>query len=280
MTQSNNPLKAFFRQPAIYIRLPSDGKYWEESALEMPQNHELPVYPMTAVDEITYRTPDALFNGQAVVDVMQSCVPSIKDAWVTPVTDVNSLLISIRIASYGHEMEVGTTCPGCGHNDEFGLDLRTVLDQMQSPDFDKTINHGDLEIIFRPMTYRQQNQSNVEQFENQRMIQLIPGSDLPDEEKLSRMTEIMKSITRLTIKALKDSIAGIKTPTAFVTEPEYIEEFLTSCDRTVFTAIRDHAVALRQQTELKPVELTCSECQNKYQQQLSLDMANFFAPAS
>ena len=280
MTQSNNPLKAFFRQPAIYIRLPSDGKYWAESALDMPQNRELPVFPMTAVDEITYRTPDALFNGQAVVDVMQSCVPTIKDAWVAPVTDVNSLLISIRIASYGHEMEVGTTCPGCGHNDEFGLDLRTVLDQMQAPDFDKTIKHGDLEIIFKPMTYRQQNQSNVEQFENQRMIQLIPGSDLPDEEKLSRMTEIMKSITRLTIKALKDSIAGIKTPNAFVTEPEYIEEFLTSCDRTVFTAIRDHAVSIRQQTELKPVELTCTECQNKYQQQLSLDMANFFAPAS
>lgn len=280
MTQSSNPLKAFFRQPAIYVRLPSDGKYWADSALAMPHNHELPVYPMTAVDEITYRTPDALFNGQAVVDVMQSCIPAIKDAWVAPVTDVNSLLIAIRIASYGHEMEVGTTCPKCNHNDEFGLDLRTVLDQMQAPDFDKTVHHGDLEVIFKPMSYRQQNQSNVEQFENQRMIQLIPNSDLPDDEKLSRMTEIMKSITRLTIKALKDSIAGIKTPGAFVTEPEFIEEFLTSCDRTVFTAIRDHAVSLRQQTELKPVELTCSECQNKYQQQLSLDMANFFAPAS
>ena len=280
MTQSNNPLKAFFRQPAIYIRLPSDGQFWAENSLALPENHEVPVFPMTAVDEITYRTPDALFNGQAVVDVVQSCVPAIKNAWEAPVTDMNSILVSVRIASYGHEMEIGTECPGCKHVDDFTLDLRTVLDQLKSPDFNETIKQGDLEIIFKPMTYRDQNKSNIAQFENQRMIRLIPDSDLPDEEKLSRMTAIMKNITELTVQALKHSIAGIKTPTAFVTEPEYIEEFLTSCDRAMFTTIRDHAVKLRLATELKPVKLTCTECNNEYEQQMSLDMASFFAPAS
>lgn len=280
MSQSNNPLKQFFRQPSIYIRLPSKGAYWEESAIDMPETQELPVFPMTAVDEITYRTPDALFNGQAVVDVVHSCIPNIKNAWAAPVTDMNSILVSIRIASYGHDMEVGTQCPACNHNDEFTLDLRTVLDRLKSPDFNETVKQGDLEVLFQPMTYRQQNQSNLEQFENQRMIRLIPNSELPDEEKLDRMTEIMKSITKLTIKALKHSIAGIRTPSAFVTEPEFIEEFLVSCDRTVFAAIRDHAVKIRVETELQPVKLTCTECSNEYDQQLSLDMASFFAPAS
>jgi hypothetical protein len=277
---SNNPLKQYFRQPSIYIRLPSNGQYWEPDALSMPENREVPVYPMTAVDEITYRTPDALFNGQAVVDVVHSCIPAIKNAWETPVTDMNSILVSIRIASYGHEMEVGTECPACKHNEEFLLDLRTVLDQLSSPDFNETVKHGDLEIVFKPMTYRDQNASNLEQFENQRMIRLIPNSDLDDDEKIKRMTEIMKSITMLTVKALKHSIVGIRTPGAFVTEPDFVEEFLTSCDRSVFTTIRDHAVKLRLASELKPVKLTCTECSNQYDQQLSLDMASFFAPAS
>jgi bacterioferritin-associated ferredoxin len=280
MSQSNNPLKQFFRQPAVYIKLPSSGEYWEQGAVNIPETQELPVYPMTAIDEITYRTPDALFNGQAVVDVIQSCIPDIKNAWAAPVTDINSVLVAIRIASYGHEMEVGTECPACNTQDNFLLDLRSVLDQLHSPDFSSTVKQGDLEIVFKPMTYRHQNQSNVEQFENQRMIRLIPESDLPDDEKLSRMTNIMKSITELTIKALKYSIAGIRTPGAFVTDSAHVEEFLHHCDRAVFTAIRDHAVELRQQTELKPVSLTCSHCENKYNQQLSLDMANFFAPAS
>ena len=55
----------------------------------MPENRELPVYPMTAIDEITYRTPDALFNGQAVVNVIHSCVPNIKNAWEIPGTDLD-----------------------------------------------------------------------------------------------------------------------------------------------------------------------------------------------
>jgi hypothetical protein len=58
----NNPLTQYFRQPAIYIRLPSQGKFYPPSALNMPPNGELPILPMTSNDEITYRTPDALFN--------------------------------------------------------------------------------------------------------------------------------------------------------------------------------------------------------------------------
>ena len=67
---SNNPLKQYFRQPAIYVRLPSGGQHYPPGAINMPPNGELPVFPMTAMDEITYRTPDALFNGSAVISVI------------------------------------------------------------------------------------------------------------------------------------------------------------------------------------------------------------------
>jgi hypothetical protein len=280
MTQSVNPLKAFFRQPAIYLKLPSDGAYWPDGSIDFPQNRELPVYPMTAVDEITYRTPDALFSGQSVVNVVQSCMPNIKNAWTAPFIDVNSILIGIRIASYGHNMEVSTVCSNCEHEDDFELDLRNVLDQLKIPDYEETVNNGDLEIIFRPMSYEEQNQSNIEQFEQQRMIRMIPGADIPEEEKIQRMAEVMRKITELTLKAIKTSIAAIRTPNATVTEPEHIEEFLNNCDRTVFALIRDHAIKLRQTSELKPVKLKCTECSTEYEQQLTLDMANFFAPAS
>lgn len=280
MTQSTNPLRQYFRQPVIYVRLPSGGKFWKQGALQMPQNQELPVYPMTAVDEITYRTPDALFNGQAVVDVIQSCVPAVLNAWETPIVDLNSLLIAIRIASYGHEMELSTACPKCSETDDFALDIRSVLDQMRSPDYATTVQHGDLEIQFCPMTYEQQNKSNLEQWENQKIITVIPDSDLADEEKIRKMTEVMKSITHLTVRALKHSIAHIRTPQAIVTDPEHIEEFLTKCERQIFNSIRDHAVRLRENTELQPLKLTCPHCANQYEQPVSLDQANFFAAAS
>lgn len=280
MTQSANPLRQFFRQPAIYLRLPSQGQFWEADALDMPHNSELPVFPMTAIDEITYRTPDALFNGQAVIDVIQSCVPNIRNAWKTPIVDLNAVLVAIRIASYGNEMELTTTCPSCDTAADFGLNLHTVLEHLRCPAYQEHLNHGDLEIEFRPMTFEQQNASNVEQFENQRMIRIIPDSELTEEEKLRQMTQVMKNITRLTVRALTNSIASIRTPTAVVTESEHILEFLTHCDRTVFGSIRDRAVALRADTELQPLDLKCSSCSNQYQQQISLDQANFFGAAS
>ena len=157
---ANNPLKQYFRQPAIYVRLPSQGEFYPEGTLDMPPNGELPVYPMTAIDEIAYRTPDALFNGSAVISVIQSCIPNIKNAWAIPSVDVDTLLISIRIASYGHEMDINTKCPNCGEEANHGLDLRSVLDRIQSPDYQQVLKSGDMEFYFRPMTYKDLNDNN------------------------------------------------------------------------------------------------------------------------
>ena len=132
---SNNPLKQYFRQPAIYLRLPSQGQHYPMGAINMTVSGEIPIFPMTAIDEITYRTPDALFNGTAVVNVIQSCVPNIVDPWAIPSIDVDAILVAIRIASYGHNMEIETGCPGCKSTNTYGLDLRSVLDQLKSADY-------------------------------------------------------------------------------------------------------------------------------------------------
>ena len=113
MAISNNPLKQYFRRPAIYIRLPSGGKGYAPGVINMPENGEFPVYPMTAIDEITSRTPDALFNGTAIVDLIKSCVPDIIDPWGVHSTDMDSILIGIKSASQGNDLEIDSQCPSC-----------------------------------------------------------------------------------------------------------------------------------------------------------------------
>jgi hypothetical protein len=280
MPQSTNPLKQFFRQPSIYLRLPSNGDHWPEKSLVMSENRELPVFPMTAIDEITYRTPDALYNGQAVVNVIQSCIPSIRNAWDVPAVDLNAILVAIRIASYGHNMDLTTKCPSCEHEGEYSADLRSVLDSLTSADFHQGLEHGDLEIQFRPMDYRRQNDTNHLQFEQQKNIQMIQMSELPDDEKIAELNKSLHRITELTIDALKWSIASIRTPQTLVTEPEYIHEFLTNCDRKLYTEIKDHIISLRDSSEIKPLTIKCSECDHEYRQSISLDQAAFFVAAS
>lgn len=276
----NNPLKQYFRQPAIFINLPSRGSFYPDGAIDMPPNGEIPVYPMTAIDEITYRTPDALFNGQATVSVIQSCVPNIRDPWSIPAMDIDTILVSIRIASYGHTMEIESQCPHCKNQDTFGIDLRTVLDSMKLPDYQKHIEFRDIQIYFRPMTYQNLNENNKKQFDEQRMLQGLDDMSQPDEEKINRLTQALKKITEITVEALGQSVAAVKTPTALVTEQQYIQDFLKNCDRQLFNQIRDHIVAQKGMSEIQPLTIKCPACTKDYQQSLTLDMANFFAPAS
>lgn len=281
MPQNANPLKQFFRQPAIYLSLPSQGNYWPEGSLDMTQNGELPVYPMTAIDEITYRTPDALFNGQAVVNVIQSCVPAVKDGWAVPGIDLNAILIGVRIASYGHEMEISTKCPECETESDFTVDLRMVLDQVQQPDYQTPIRQGDLEITICPISYKHQNAINLRQYDQQRLIQQIQLDEtLTDEQKVEALNKTLHQITELTIETLKYSIGSIRAKGTLVTETEFISEFLTNCDRKIYQEIRDRVIKLRTDTEVKPFSIECPNCGHKHQQTLTLDQAAFFGVAS
>jgi transcription elongation factor Elf1 len=276
----NNPLKQYFRQPAIYVKLPSQGKYYPQGSINMPLNGELPVYPMTAIDEITYRTPDALYNGQATVNVIQSCVPDIKNGWDIPSNDMDTLLVAIRIATYGHDMDFTTTCPACKHESDQTLDLRAVLDSINGSDYNQTIKSGDMEIYFKPLTYKNMNDNSQMQFENQKLLQLLPDSDAPESDKLSALSGALKKLTEITVDALAHSISTIKTPQALVSETDYIREFLTNCDRKLFNQVRDFIIDIKNRSEMKPLNITCPSCNHEYEQIVTLDMTSFFESAS
>ena len=96
MASDMNPLKQYFRRPAVYIKLPSNNKFYKDGVIENTSTGELPVYPMTAIDEITMKTPDALFNGVAMAELIKSCVPNIKDPWAINNIDFDAILIGIK----------------------------------------------------------------------------------------------------------------------------------------------------------------------------------------
>lgn len=280
MTPHVNPLKNYFRTPALHLRLPSGGQHWPTGSLDMPPTGEIPVLPMTAIDEITYRTPDALFNGSAVVSVIQSCCPNIRNAWAAPSMDITAILIAIRLASYGNDMEIASVCPNCNTQGDYTLALQDAMGRIQSPDFATPITHGDLEIYFQPLIYKVQNQINIKQYENQRTIMQARSGDLPEEEVGQLLGQSLKEITDLTIQIIAANIRSIRTPQALVAEPEHIREFVENCDRKLFAQIRDHAMKMRQDSEIPPLNVKCTNCEHEYQQPIVLDATSFFEAAS
>lgn len=272
---SNNPLRQYFRRPALYISLPSKGKYYPQGTLDMPENGELPVYPMTAIDEITAKTPDALFNGNAVVDIIKSCVPAIKDPWNLPSVDVDTLLIAIRAATNGNELEVDSFCPKCEESSKYGVNLVGLLSDIKADGYDGSMKIGELEIKFKPLTYSEVNAGNLAQFEVKREINNI--QEMTDDTQRSQQSSAtMRKLTEMNISIVVNTIASINMPNSVVDNPEFISEYLHGCDRNTFNNIRDHVVKLREGSTIKPMKIKCVSCANEYEQSLALNVSDFF----
>lgn len=272
----NNPLKQFFRRPAVYFKLPSQGKNYEPGVIEVPESGEFPVYPMTAIDEITVRTPDALFNGTALVDLIKSCLPNIKDPWKLNSNDIDAVLIAIRAASGQPDLEVETACPKCSHVASYSLNLLSVLSNLTYGEYDKLLEVNDLKLKFRPLNYKEMNEAGVAQFEIQRRFADV-DSIKDEDEKTKKTFEGLRVVTELTMNILAQTIEYIETPTSRVDTKEFIAEFLHNCDGVLFAAIRDHNSKLKISTDLKPLEIKCTECGNEYTQNYMLNPSDFFA---
>ena len=103
-----SPLTKYQRQPKQSIDLPSKGRWYSQGSLE--KSEELEVFSMTASNEIATKTPDTLLSGNTTVDIIKSCVPSIRNPWEIPLTDIYTILGVIRMASYGSSINAKNTC--------------------------------------------------------------------------------------------------------------------------------------------------------------------------
>ena len=168
----------------------------------------------------------------------------------------------------------------CNTTKDYGVDLRRTLDSIQAPDYSQPIIQGDIEIYFKPMTYKNLSDNNKMQFDDQRTLNSLNISSADDVTKISAIADAIKKMTEMTVIALAQSIVTIKTPTAIVNEPEYITEFMINCDRTMFNRIQNYVIEKKTMAEMQPLEITCDQCQHTYKQPLTLDMSNFFERAS
>jgi len=276
--QRQNPLAGHFRQPAIYLTLPSQGRWWGENALDMPANRELPIYPMSTKDEITLRTPDALLNGQGLIDVIQSCCPSIKNAWSMPSVDVDSVLIAIRIATYGNSMSFDSKCPHCGEDNTHDVDLGKPLSSLQCPDYSKLMHYKDLKIKFKPQHYFSVNKSNMMEFEEQKIMSLLNATDMDPEEKSKQLTDSMGRLFDFGITSCTQSTEYIELDDGTrVTDEEFIKEFYKNAESAVITQLQKQVADFASQAKPDGLNLGCQECVKEYKVDLTFDYSNFFA---
>jgi hypothetical protein len=250
---------AYMRQPKLYIRLPSQGKYWRPGSLDISPTGEYAVYSMTARDELLLKIPDALMNGQAVVDVIQNCMPNVRDAWNTPNIDLDVILIAIRIATYGEMMD---TPLRIGDLDlEYAMDLRIVMDSLQnSISWDPVVPINDeITVFVRPYTYRDVTRTANDAFETERIIQLVDNKEMDQDQKIQAFQTSFRNLTSSMVNTMASCISRVDTSNGSVDNPEFIQEFINNMDKGMFSRIQDHLDALKLQNSIKPIQVSVTD---------------------
>lgn len=278
---SGNPLANYFRQPKIYIKLPSNGEFYPQGALDKSEVGEYAVYAMTAKDELMFKTPDALMNGQATVEVIKSCVPAIKNPWMMPSIDIDAVLIAIRVATYGEELDVSAICPSCNNDNDYVINLLGFLENASTFEYHSHLKVGDLQINIRPYNYKEITRTAVRTLEQQKIISVVTDENLSDEEKVEKFGASFIKLTELTVDVVTGCIDSIVTPDGqAVTDPGQIKEFVQNSSSEVFNMINEHITKMKNEITLKAQNVKCTNCEHNYEVELTMDQTNFFAVRS
>ena len=282
-TQQSNPLKKYYRQPKQFVRLPSNYKYYKPGTIQIPESGEVAVFPMTAKDELLFKTPDALLNGEATVRVIQSCIPAITNAWEMPALDIDTCLVAIRMATYGTKMQVKVFVPKTKIEKDMELDLQAALDRLLSHTYEEKFLYQNMEITTRPLTYKEFTEAAIKTFEEQRLAAVVQDKDMPEEEKIKRFQASFSKLTDINIQMVSASVASIRVDGQTVTDKTQIQEFLENTSKEFYQTIIDQSTKQKDNFTIPPVEMTATPEEIKagapetYKVPVLFDQANFFA---
>lgn len=269
-----NPLTQYYRQPKIYLQLPSNGEFYPPGALDGDPSN-ISVFGMTAMDEIMLKTPDALFTGEAVVQVINSCLPVIKDPWVIPQIDIDSILVALRIATYGEKMPLEFKCEKCGADNDIELDLSKTLDYFHSITFESSINIADLTVHFVPLNYRQQTQIAIDTYQLQRKLYQISKTENVTKQN-EILNEITKQLNQIQMASFRECITQVDTKTESITNNVFISNWLDNSDKFYYDKIKEHLLNMREKWTVPQQECKCSSCEHPTMVKVGFDNANFF----
>lgn len=271
-----NPLQQYFRQPKIYVSLPSQGVFNAPGTISGDPS-QLAVCAMTGMDEVIMKTPDALFTGEASVKVIESCCPSIKNAWELSSLDTDLMFVAIRIATYGNNMNVTNVCIKCDTPTDYELSLNNVVEHFAKCKFENTVHLKELVVKIKPLTYKQQTDYNLQVYELQKQVR--QATEIADQtEQQNTINKLWEELAKVQLNLNITSIDSVQTPDQTVTERSFIEEWLANCEKEISSKIAEVVNINKTNWTIPSYPVTCGnhECKHETTLSIELDSSNFF----
>ena len=282
-TVAENPLKRYFRRPALWVKLPTLGRWYKHGEVDLNQNQEVRIFGLSAVDDVMLNTPDALFNGYALETVLLSCVPDIKDVKSVMQPDLDALFLGIKAATNNGKFDIERKCEACGHDNNFEVQCNHLLDGMTYIEDSETALEIDseLRVHVQPYNFAMRSLLLQKQMEEQRTLNMIER-DESIENDIQRADALARSIEKLTTLTF-DLVAGAITAiellgsdNQIVTDQKFIAEWLQNIDKNTATAVIEAVNNLNNIGPPKETDAKCEHCGHTWTEKLNFDPALFF----
>jgi len=260
MSDTTNPLLLKVKLPGRTFQLPSRGALYNNGELEVGiDSGEIQVHPMSALAEINLKNPDLLFNGKALVAVLEECAPAIKKPLELFGRDVDAVLFFLRLATYGSEyrIEVKHDCAEAKQH-SYVVNLEEIVSKMTQLDptlvnVKRVVSLPNGQTVYtRPMKFKD-------------IIALFHKSGNKKELTSDDVRELAVTNLLSMIEKVED-----------ITDPKFIEEWIRSLTTPMVNRITEAANELNTWGPDQVVTLKCKDCGEDMRVELPLNPVSFF----
>jgi hypothetical protein len=281
-----NPLSQFYRRPGNFIELPSGGRFYKNPP-KLSETNELAVYPMTAKDEMVLKNPDSLLNGEALKHVLASVAPDIKDVNEIPAPDIDAILVSMRMASYGDDMELDVShrCNASeGKSQRITVSLGGVLATLKpiSQEVGNVTLSSGIRVELKPYTLDAQSRLLRQQFVTMRQLQALESKENSSvDQKAEVANKGYAALVDLSQETLAQSIMSVTLPDGTqVTNYAHIYDWVKNLDRASNERLDQELKKFGTYGITREVTVKCDYCGEEYKSDMLFDPTSFFAVGS
>jgi len=163
------------------------------------------------------KNPDSLLNGEALKHVLASVAPDIKDVNEIPAPDIDAILVSMRMASYGDDMELDVShrCNASeGKSQRITVSLGGILGTLRpiEADVGKVTLSSGIKVELKPYTLDAQSRLLRQQFVTMRQLQALESKENSTvDQKAEVANKGYAALVDLSQETLAQSIMSVYT---------------------------------------------------------------------
>ncbi len=252
MPTSENPLKSFFRQPKFSLCLPSKGKYMPATAIQFNETHQLDVYAMTASDDMLFKAGDSSISGEPTYKLIRSCIPSILDPQYISSIDIDAIMLSIRLASYGKDFTVAVDVPNTKVTQLVSIDLYDLLTKERNIEWDEklviqTNSNEEMIITVQPIFLNSLFKTTKTLIDQKNILTKLSTQIDQSELQVKQFESSIQKLSLTAIDIVSDSVIKLQFNDTIIDRPSEIKKLLNQIDCSYFNAIKNHIENQRQQ---------------------------------